>query len=147
MAGRVVGVNSSIRTAGSDSITGSGGSIGLGFAIPIDEVLPIVNQILKGETPTHARLAVTVSDVTAKTLAQGAQIQSVQAGGPADEAGLKKGDVITKVDDQAIDGSESLIATIRGHRPGESVSITYLRDGKTQTAKAVLGSDAESTNS
>ena len=57
---------------------------------------------------------------------------------------------LTKVetlDDQAIDGSESLIATIRGHRPGESVSITYLRDGKTQTAKATLGSDAESTNS
>ena len=63
MSGRVVGINSSIRTASSSS-SEQGGSIGLGFAIPIDEVLPIVNQITDGETPTHARLGVSVSDVT-----------------------------------------------------------------------------------
>ncbi len=145
MSGRVVGVNSSIRTG--QGSAGSGGSIGLGFAIPIDEVLPIVNQILKGETPTHARLAVTVSNVTAKMLARGAQVRSVQDGGPADQAGLAEGDVITKVDDDLIDGSESLIATIRGHRPGEQVTLTYLRDGETRTTQATLGSDAESTRS
>ncbi|RNL60525.1 PDZ domain-containing protein [Nocardioides marmoriginsengisoli] len=147
MNGRVVGVNSSIRTADSSSLSGSGGSIGLGFAIPIDEVLPIVNQIVDGETPTHARLAVTVSDVTAKTLAQGAQVQSVQSGGAADKAGLKKGDVITKVDEDLIDGSESLIATIRGHRPDDKVTLTYLRGTETRTTTATLGSDAESDNS
>ncbi|MFL6061882.1 MAG: S1C family serine protease [Marmoricola sp.] len=146
MSGRVVGVNSSIRT-GDTSISGQGGSIGLGFAIPIDEVLPIINQIIKGDSPTHARLAVTVSDVTAKTLAQGAQIQSVQSGGAADHAGLKKGDVITKVDDELVDGSESLIATIRGHRPGDKVELTYLRGGQTRTTTATLGSDADSQKS
>jgi putative serine protease PepD len=145
MSGRVVGINSSIRTA--DGSTDSGGSIGLGFAIPIDEALPIINQIIDGQEPTHARLAVTVSDVQGNTLAQGAQIQSVENGGPADKAGLQQGDVITKVDDEVIDGSESLVATIRGHRPDDKVTLTYLRDGKTHTTTATLGSDANTKDS
>ena len=140
MSGRVVGINSSIRTA-------AGGSIGLGFAIPIDEVLPIVNQITEGEKPTHARLGVTVSDVTGNTLTQGAQLQSIEDGGAAADAGLKNGDVITKVGDQVIDGSESLVATIRGHRPGEQVEVTYLRGGKSGTTTATLGSDENTTAS
>jgi putative serine protease PepD len=147
MSGRVVGINSSIRTADGSSISSSGGSIGLGFAIPIDEVLPIVNQIIKGEDPTHARLAITVSDVEASKLTQGAEVREVQAGGAAAKAGLKSGDVITKVDDDVIDGSESLIATIRGHRPGETVTLTFVRNGKTETVKATLGSDANTQES
>ncbi len=147
LSGRVVGINSSIRTASSGDTTDSGGSIGLGFAIPIDEVLPIVNQLTDKQTPTHARLGVTVSDVNGSTLTQGGALQSVESGGAGDKAGLKKGDVITKVDDQVVDGSESLVATIRGHRPGEKVTITYLRDGKTHTTSADLGSDAGTRNS
>ncbi len=147
MSGRVVGINSSIRTASNGLGTGSGGSIGLGFAIPIDEVLPIVNQINDGEKPTHARLGVTVSDVEGNTLAQGAQVRSVESGGAGAEAGLKNGDVITKVEDRVIDGSESLVATIRGHRPGEEVEITYVRGGKSRTTSVDLGSDANSSDS
>jgi putative serine protease PepD len=146
LSGRVVGVNSSIRTSDGGS-TDSGGSIGLGFAIPIDEVLPIVNQIIDGQKPTHARLAVSVSDVQGDTLTQGAQVQTVENGGAADKAGLEKGDVVTKVDDQVIDGSESLVATIRGHRPGDKVTLTYVRSGKTHTTSAALGSDASSSAS
>ena len=146
MSGRVVGVNSSIRTSDGSS-TDSGGSIGLGFAIPIDEVLPIVNQILDGQQPTPARHAVTVSAVQGDALTQGAQVQSVESGGAADKAGLEKGDVVTKVDNQAIDGSESLVATIRGHRPDDKVTLTYVRDGKTSTTTATLGSDASSSSS
>jgi putative serine protease PepD len=146
MSGRVVGVNSSIRTSDGSS-SESGGSIGLGFAIPIDEVLPIVNQILDGQQPTHARLAVSVSDVESSALAQGAQVQTVENGGPADKAGLEKGDVITKVDDELIDGSESLVATIRGHRPDDKVTLTYVRDGKTHTTTATLESDASDSSS
>jgi len=145
MAGQVVGVNSSIRTA--DGSTSTGGSIGLGFAIPIDELRPIIAQIIKGDDPTHARLAITVSDVAADKLTQGAQIREVQADGAAAQAGLKAGDVITKVDDDVIDGSESLIATVRGHRPGDQVTVTYVRDGKTRTAQATLGSDANTQGS
>ena len=140
LSGRVVGINSSIRTA-SGSSTESGGSIGLGFAIPIDEVLPIVNQITDGQKPTHARLGVSVSDVASSSLNQGAQLRSVENGSSGDKAGLKDGDVITKVDDEVVDGSESLVATVRGHRPGDQVTITYLRDGKTSTTQATLGSD------
>ena len=148
MSGRVVGINSSIRTASSGGLSSdSGGSIGLGFAIPIDEVLPIVNQITEGDKPTHARLGVSVSDVSGDTLNQGAQLQSIEDAGSAAKAGLKNGDVITKVDDQVIDGSESLVATIRGHRPGEQVEITYLRDGKSETTTATLGSDENNTAS
>ncbi|MFL6155953.1 MAG: S1C family serine protease [Marmoricola sp.] len=147
MSGRVVGVNSSIRTADSSSFSSQGGSIGLGFAIPIDEVLPIVNQIIDGDTPTHARLAISVSDVASSTLAQGSQVRKVDAGGAADKAGIKAGDVITKVDDDLIDGSESLIATVRGHRPGDKVVLTYVRDGKTSTTTATLGSDADTSKS
>jgi putative serine protease PepD len=106
-----------------------------------------VQQIIDGQSPTHARLAVTVSDVKSTTLAQGAQVVSVESGGAADHAGLKAGDVITKVDNELVDGSESLIATIRGHRPGQQVTLTYLRGGKTETTTATLGSDAKTNQS
>ncbi len=145
MSGRVVGINSSIRTA-SGGVTQGGGSIGLGFAIPIDEVLPIVNQISDGEKPTHARLGVTVSDVEGGSLNQGARLQTVEDGSAAAEAGLRSGDIITKVDDRVIDGSESLVATIRGFRPGDSVEVTYVRGGDTSTATVELGSDEDSSD-
>jgi putative serine protease PepD len=149
LSGRVVGINSSIRTASSGSSFGSdtGGSIGLGFAIPIDEVLPIVNQITEGDKPTHARLGVSVTDASGGSLTQGALLRSVEGGSAGDDAGLKTGDVITKVDDQVIDSSESLVATIRGHRPGEKVTITYVRGGKTSTVTADLASDENTTSS
>ena len=144
MNGRVVGVNSSIRTASSSS---DSGSIGLGFAIPIDELVPIIDQILNGETPTHARLGVGVADTERSASVQGAPLGTVEAGGAADEAGLHEGDVITKVGDVPVSDYQSLVAAIRGHRPGEGVTITYVRDGETKTATATLGSDAESTTS
>jgi putative serine protease PepD len=143
LSGRVVGINSSIRTAGSSgSSTDAGGSIGLGFAIPIDEVLPIVNQITGGEKPTHARLGVSVADTADSSAVQGAQLKSIEGGSAGSKAGLTDGDVITKVDDEVITGSESLVATVRGHRPGDKVTITYQRGGKTATTTATLGSDA-----
>jgi putative serine protease PepD len=138
--GNVVGINSSIRT----SSTGSDGSIGLGFSIPIDEVLPIVEQMANGETPTHAKLGVTVGDVQATegaTAQQGAQIGEVAAGSTAEQAGLRAGDVVVQVDDTRISGADSLVATIRSYRPGDTVTLTWLRDGEEQTADLVLDSD------
>ncbi len=147
MSGQVIGINSSIRSS-SSSATEQGGSIGLGFAIPMDEVLPIVNQLADGETPTHARLGVSVSDnATSDSAATGALVKTIEKGGAADDSGIQVGDVITKVDDQLIDGSDSLVATIRGHRPGDKVTITLIRDGKTQTVTSDLGSDEGSSTS
>lgn len=147
-AGAVIGINSSIRTA-SSSMTSEGGSIGLGFAIPISKVWPIVQQLRGGETPTHARLGVTVRDVTdtANGLLSGAEIGEVTAGSAADDAGLQQGDVVTKVGDNLISGSESLVATIRGERPGDKVTLTYVRGGQTRTADITLDSDKGSPTS
>ena len=146
MQGEVVGVNSSIRTS---SAMGEGGSIGLGFAIPLEKVLPIVDQLRNGETPTHARLGVTVTDSTNEdSLLTGAGINSVDGGSAADQAGLERGDVVTKVNDEQISGSESLVATIRGHRPGDTVTLTVVRAGdETVTIDVTLDSDEGSPTS
>jgi putative serine protease PepD len=152
LAGNVVGINAAIATAG-QTMGGESGNIGVGFAIPMDEVMPIVDQMAKGETPTHARLGVAVGVAPGAQgqpgamSDEGAQIQEVNAGSTAQNAGIEKGDVITKVDDEVIDGSESLVATIRGHRPDDKVTLTYLRGGKTHTTTAALGSDAASSAS
>ena len=141
--GHVVGINSSIRTTGS-STSSESGSIGLGFAIPIDAVLPIVEQMSNGETPTHARLGISVSDVadgTGAGVVHGAKIQQVSDGSTASKSGLETSDVITKVDDQLVTGADSLVATIRSYRPGDTVTVTYDRDGKTQTTELTLDSD------
>ncbi|GAB3250320.1 hypothetical protein GCM10027448_14970 [Nocardioides dilutus] len=140
LSGNVVGINSSIRTAS----TGSDGSIGLGFSIPIDEVLPIVEQMARGEDPTHAKLGVSVSDVrtaSGEIAQQGAQIGEITPGSTANQAGLEAGDIVTKVDDIRITGADSLVATIRSYRPGDTVTLTWLRDGEEQTAELVLDSD------
>jgi len=140
MQGEVVGINSSIRTASSS--TGAGGSIGLGFAIPLDEVLPIVEQLRAGETPTHARLGVSVQDVALDDqLLTGAGVAAVEAGSAADQAGLERGDVVVKIDDQPVTDGSSLVATIRGHRPGDTVTLTVVRDGEQQQLEATLDSD------
>jgi putative serine protease PepD len=149
LSGHVVGINSSIRTSSSSSMD-QGGSIGLGFAIPIDEVMPIVDQMTKGETPTHARLGISVSNVaqgSGSDVAEGAQIQEVTNGSTADEAGLARGDVITRVDDRQITDADSLVATIRSYRPGDEVTVTYVHDGDTKTARLTLDSDADSSSS
>ncbi|MBZ5735011.1 trypsin-like peptidase domain-containing protein [Nocardioides sp. TRM66260-LWL] len=154
MAGHVVGINASIRTSGSSGLGGSeGGSIGLGFAIPIDEVLPVVQQMLDGETPTHARLGISVADAASSKaaaavgLTNGAEVKEIGDGSTAAAAGLKVGDVITKVDDTQVTGSDSLVATVRSYRPGDTVSVTYVRDGDTNTVQLKLDSDAKVTNS
>lgn len=163
MAGHVVGINSSIQTTSSSSQFGQsqeGGSIGLGFAIPISDAMPIVDQIVAGEAPTHARLGITVSDVGAaqggnggpsqqqeEQSTEGAQIQEIGDGSAAGKAGLKASDVITKVDDQLVSSSDDLIATIRSYRPGDTVTVTYQRGGSEQTAELKLDSDGSSSKS
>ena len=146
--GHVVGINSSIRTA--SSTQGEAGSIGLGFAIPMDEVMPIVDQMVKGETPTHAKMGVSVSDVASKVgalVTAGAQVQDVSAGSSAAAAGLTKGDVITKIDDHLIDSADSLVATIRSYRPGDKVTVTYEHGGASKTVTLQLDSDASTSRS
>ena len=126
----------------------------VGFAIPIDEVMPIVDQMAKGETPTHARLGVSVG-VAPSASSQPAPRERRGRPDPGRErrldrrsnAGITKGDVITKVDDHLITDADSLVATIRSYRPGDKVTVTYVRDGETKTAELTLDSDSEASNS
>ncbi len=151
MSGKLVGINASIRP-GSTSLGEESGSIGLGFAIPIDEVLPVIDQMKNGETPTHARLGITVGNAAAASgtpgaeVTDGAQIQDITADSAAGSAGLESGDVITKIDDIHITGSDSLVATVRSYRPGDEVEVTYVRNGDESTTTVTLESDAESSN-
>jgi putative serine protease PepD len=150
LSGEVVGIDAAIQTATDTTGQGEPGSIGLGFAIPIDEVLPIVQQMIKGETPTHARLGIGVENASSGSGAQitdGAKISQVNSGSAAANAGLKSGDVITKVDDHLITSSDSLVAIIRSYRPGDKVEVTYQRGGSTHTVRITLDSDAATQNS
>jgi putative serine protease PepD len=147
LAGEVVGIDSAIQTATDTTGQGEPGSIGLGFAIPIDSVLPIVQEMIKGETPTHARLGISVDNATSGQQVDGAKVAKVDAGSAGATAGLEAGDVITKVDDHLITSSDSLIAIVRSYRPGDSVTVTYTRGGSTHTVTATLDSDAQTTSS
>lgn len=159
MNGHLVGINASIRTAGSTAQGASSGSIGLGFSIPIDDVLPIVEELEAGKPATHARLGIEVSDVGATSgglggsggsgasVAVGAQIQNVSDGSAAGDAGLQDGDVITKLDDRKVTGADDLVALVRAYRPGDTVTVTYVRGDEEQTTELELGSDADSAGS
>ena len=136
-SGHLVGINSAIASLGS-SAGGQSGSIGLGFAIPVDQARRIAQELIDSGTATHARLGTTVGDVQTGT---GATLGEVTDGSAAAKAGLRSGDVVTKIDGRVIDGSEGLVAAIRSQAPGTEVTLTYLRDGNEATATVTLGSD------
>ncbi len=143
MRGRVVGINSAIQTAASDSASqGQSGSIGLGFAIPIDEARSIVGQLLKGQAPQHARLGVEITTAQDRLgVADGAKVVRVDTGTAAAAAGLKVGDVITSIGGQRVQDSNSLVALVRMYRPGEAVRLAVARSGSAHTVALTLGSD------
>ncbi|MGV9941797.1 S1C family serine protease [Streptomyces sp. NPDC003401] len=145
--GNVIGINSAIQSTGSGGLGGTtqSGSIGLGFAIPINQAKYVAQELIKDGQPVYAKIGASVSleESTdgAKITDQGAGgAAAVEAGGPAAKAGLKPGDVITKLDDRVIDSGPTLIGEIWTHKPGDKVTITYERDGKTRTVDLTLGS-------
>jgi putative serine protease PepD len=142
-AGQVVGINSAIRTATPSGSSGEAGSIGLGFAIPIDEALPIVQQLRNQQQPTHARIGVEVTDATDSLgLPDGALVKTVSDGTAASQIGLKPGDVIIKLNDTPVSDSDSLVADVRSYRPGDRVTLTVRsKSGGTSTVDVTLGSD------
>ncbi|MFE9766722.1 trypsin-like peptidase domain-containing protein [Streptomyces sp. NPDC005808] len=142
--GAVIGINSAIQSSGSLGGTSQSGSIGLGFAIPINQAKSVAQQLIKTGTPVYPVIgaSVTLEEGTggAKITDEGASgSASITSGGPADKAGLKSGDVITKLDDTVIDSGPTLIGEIWTHKPGDTVKLTYTRDGKTHTTDVTLG--------
>lgn len=143
MKGELIGINSAIATlgAGQGGPGGGGGesgSIGLGFAIPSDQAKRIADELVSTGTASHGALGVQLS--ANPSAGDGAAIAGVADGGPAAAAGIPDGAVITKVNDQVIDGPEALVAAVRSKAPGDSVSLTYLDpSGASQTAQVTLG--------
>jgi putative serine protease PepD len=135
--GRVIGINSAIATL-SQSQSGQGGSIGLGFAIPIDQARRIADELVKSGQATQAVLGVGITDAQDG----GAEVTSVDPSGAAAGAGIKVGDVITKVDDRLIADGDELVAAVRSHAPGDKVTLTV--GGK--SVQVTLGSRTVSAN-
>jgi len=134
--GQVVGINTAIASLAQGGATSQGGNIGVGFAIPIDSARSIATQLAKGDKVTHAFMGVRIED---SNNGDGARIGSVESGQPAEKAGLKDGDVITKVGDKSVTDATDLTAAIRSRKPGDKVTVTYTRDGDTRTAEVTLG--------
>lgn len=146
--GAVIGINSAIQSAnnggGLPGAQGQSGSIGLGFAIPINQAKNVAEQLIRTGKPVYPVIEATVN---MRDAGGGARIVSngsggspaVTPGGPADKAGLKSGDVIVKLGDTKIDSGPTLISEIWTHKPGTKVAITYVRDGKQKTAEITLG--------
>jgi putative serine protease PepD len=134
--GQVVGVNTAIASL-AQGTTSESGNIGVGFAIPIDSARDIAQQLVENGSVTHAFLGVSIAD--AENGEPGALVGSVQQGTPAEAAGLQEGDVITKVGDTEVTDAAGLTAAIRDHRPGDSVTIQYTRDGQSASVDVTLG--------
>jgi S1-C subfamily serine protease len=146
--GRVIGINSQIATGGGQ------GSVGIGFAVPVNTAKKLLPQLREGGEIEHAWLGVQMSDVTSDLAQQqdlpvdhGALVVEATEDGPADDAGIDGGDaetglggdIITAIDGKTIDTGDDLASAIAGKQPGDTVEIEYYHDGEKQTAEVELG--------
>ncbi|MFJ4755175.1 trypsin-like peptidase domain-containing protein [Streptomyces sp. NPDC088763] len=148
-AGRVVGINSAIRSAGSGAEPegGQAGSIGLGFAIPVNQAKRVAEELINTGKATHPVIGVTLDMAYG---GDGARVgtkdseggPAVTKGGPGAKAGIEPGDVITEIDGARVHSGEELIIKTRAHRPGDRLELTLKRDGKEITLKLTLGSSS-----
>jgi S1-C subfamily serine protease len=156
-AGEVIGINSQIETGGN----GADGNVGIGFAIPINTAKEVISELETKGTVEHAYLGITGGTITPQLaeavnlpVKEGVLIASVEPGGPAAKAGLKGGsteatidgqsvtlggDIITEADGQKITNMEQIIELVGKKKPGEEMTLKYLRDGKQETATVKLG--------
>jgi putative serine protease PepD len=147
--GEVIGVNSAIATLGSQTLGSDkqqSGSIGLGFAIPSNQVKRVAEQLINGGKATHPIIGACI-DMSyqgggariATANSQTCKGGAIVPGGPAQKAGLKAGDVITSFDGKTINGSDELIVAIRAKSPGQQVRIDYVRGGQHATTELTVG--------
>jgi putative serine protease PepD len=130
LAGEVVGINTAIASTGQQS-----GNIGVGFAISSNKVKAAAEQLQKGQKVTHPYLGVQLTDGDNG----GALIADVVPGGPADKAGLQKGDVVTKANGQAIGDATGLINAVQAGKTGDQLQLTVNRNGSVDTVTVTLG--------
>ena len=139
MQGNVIGINNAIFSP-------TGGSVGIGFAIPADIAAPIVAQLRSGQEIERGFLGVSIQPVNADLADslglqrnRGEFVQSVQADGAADRAGIKAGDVVTAINGQPVTNEQTLSFLVANIKPGTRIPIDLLRDGKTLRVTATVG--------
>jgi len=144
MSGNVIGINSAIASLTQSADGSQSGSIGVGFAIPVDQAKRIAQEIIDTGKATHALLGASVGDAAANSsqIPTGAKIVQITPGSGAEAAGLQAGDVITGLGNQPVESADSLIAAVRSSTPNTSTKVTYTRDGQTDTVEVNLGSAA-----
>jgi serine protease Do len=138
--GNLVGINTAILT------NGGGGNQGVGFAIPVDLAHSVMDQIVTHGHVVRGYLGIVIGELSPELAGQfglkqggGALIEDVTAGGPADKAGLKRGDVIQEIDGKTIDAVNTLQVHVASRAPGSQVTLRIFRDGKPTDVKATLG--------
>jgi putative serine protease PepD len=139
--GKVIGVNSVIRSVGSTDT--EAGNIGLAFAIPINQAKRVASDIIDTGKARRTVIGAEVADNGSSAGGTGARLRSVDRGGPAAAAGLKAGDVLTKLNGHVLENSTDLIALVRKYAPGAVVSVDYRRGTKTASASVTLAADAK----
>jgi len=138
--GAQVGVNSAISTVPNSEGVGGGGSVGLGFAIPMSIADPIADELIENGRVAHPVLGLAARPVGDDPTRPptGLAVTAIVPGGPAEQAGLRVGDVITEIDGQAADNTEQLVLVGLRHDAGDTVSVSYLRDGAERSAEVTL---------
>lgn len=134
-SGRIVGVNTQIQS-------GSGGNDGIGYAIPSNTVRDIAQQLIESGAAEHAFLGVTMSQVQ-----EGVRIEDVRAGSPADDAGVRAGDVVTAAGGNRVESPEDLRASVEARKPGDELELELTRDGNDRTVTVELGERPASSTS
>ena len=141
--GRLIGINTLITSY-------SGNYSGVGFAIPVNYAVGIAQQIIDGETPTHAQLGIRMVNVTSQNAEMyglstdsGVYVSSVESGSGAEAAGIEAGDIITSFGGEAIESASDLQIAVRSHNPGDTVDVTVNRDGQTMDLQVTLGEDSD----
>jgi putative serine protease PepD len=137
--GKVIGVNTAIASLGNNGQ--ESGSIGLGFALPINRVQSVATSLISGQSVTK-----TVIGISMDTAYQGEGVKIATSGtapltkgGPAEKAGLKPGDVIITADGKTLNTPEDLLLVVTAHAPGDKIKVTYKRGGQDQTVEVTLG--------
>ncbi|ANH38612.1 Serine protease Do-like HtrA [Nocardioides dokdonensis FR1436] len=137
LLGQVVGVNSAIATTGGGSFGGgSSGNIGVGFAIPMEQVKITADQILRTGEARYPVIGAQVQ--TGREDGRGARIEEVVDGSAAEDGGLEKGDLVVEVDGDRVTDGIALIVAIRAHQSGETIEFTVLRDGSEERVEITL---------
>ena len=144
--GELIGMNTMILTGGGAGFGGEAGNVGIGFAVPSNMAKQVLDQLVKNGKVTRGYMGVSLQAVSRELAPEfglkndhGAIVGDVTPGKPGDQAGLKSGDVVVKIDGQEVQDSNDLTMKVTGHAPGDTVTLDVIRDGKPMKIKVTLG--------